>query len=50
MADISSTGAEPSSAAPQVEAGLTSADLVRWAEQIEVDLSRFKGAIDEKSN
>ena len=29
MVDTSSTGAEPSSAAPQVEAGLTSAQFIR---------------------
>ena len=50
MADTSSTGTEPSSAAPQVEAGLTSADLVLWAEQVEVEIFRFKEAIQEKVN
>ena len=48
MADTSSTGAEPSSAVPPMEAGLTSADLVRCAEQMEVEIARFKGAIEEK--
>jgi len=48
MADTSSTGAEPSSAAPQVEAGLASADLARRVAQMEVELSRFNGAIDLK--
>ena len=38
MADTSSTGAEPSSAVPPMEAGLTSADLVRCAEQMEVEI------------
>ena len=33
-----------------MESGRTSADLVRWAEQIDVEISRFKGAIDEKVN
>ena len=33
-ADTSSTGAEPSSAAPQVEARLTSADLIRRVEKL----------------
>ena len=50
MVDTSSTGAEPSSAAPQVEAGLTSAQFIRWAELMEVEVSRFKGAIDTKVN
>ena len=48
MADTSSTGAERSPAAPQVEVGLTSADLARKVAQIEVELSRFNGAIDLK--
>ena len=50
MADTSSTGAEPSFAAPPVEAGLTSADLVRWAERMEVEISHLKGATDAKVN
>ena len=50
MADTSSSGAEPSSAAPQVKAGLTSAYLARLAGQMEVETSRFKGAIDAKVN
>ena len=50
MADTFPTGAESSSAAPRVEAGLTLADLVRWAEQIAVEISRFIGAIDTKVN
>ena len=48
MADTSSTGTGPSFAGPQVEASLTSAELVRWAEQMEVEIARFKGAIEEK--
>ena len=47
MADASSTGAEPSSTAPQMEARLTSAALVRWVEQMEVENSRYNGAIEE---
>ena len=49
-ADTSSTGAEPSSAAPQVEARLTSADLIRRVEKMEVEISRFKGAMEERVN